>query len=286
MARMPIARATKRRANTGAAQAFRLDDANNAFIALVNISRRQVQGRGRGARTLFNPGQIDGDKTKMCIQEVTHKVGMKMYANRKLQLRPMTIQRGRRLLALARELAKQGYSDPFFTALARQYPTWAQRNEVDVAYEKRRLISARNVYKQKFGMLPPETMSVEQIEASNRDVFKGASGDMGAEAKYDPFLNLQDADLSGLLDDVPSQDEQLLKPNEAKLSEEEEGGGDEEPESLESLKARVESSTAAEIAQVKKILAEQYGIKSFRGNPGLAKLKEILAGATAAKAAS
>lgn len=274
MARMQMARATRSRPPSKAPTTggpLHLASAPENWVCLVNISREQVQGKGQGHVTLLNPGQLDGPYNRQCMQEVRKGAGLKMWKNRKAALKVMTIGRGRKLRALAEALAKSGVRDAFFVALGRMFPDFRGQCEFDRAASKKRLVAARNLYKRRVGVYPPDEMPLAEIQAKNRDAVGSSESSLGEADDFDMFAEQNEPDIDEMIAEFEREQREhvpLTPPPEVDESP--------EPEGPEELRARVEDSEEARIAVIKKRLAEEFGVTRFNGRPGLAKLQQIL----------
>lgn len=271
------------KAQTPGKETWRFDGANESFVAVLSVSRYQIQARGKGAIAIFNPGAIDGPKHRMAVQELSAKVANKMWHARKAAIKLTSIQNGRRLIALARELDKRNVPDPYFKALGRLFPQFGGVSEFDIAMEKRRKIAVRNQYNKKFGALPDDSWTTDQVEAKIKGRIADIECVLEEAADFDPFMDpsVQETNAANLMREVDDaldavRDSGGQIPQDAFEDDDEEEILD-EPPPIEEVKKAVLSTEAADIAQLKAILSEKYGIKKFAGNPGAKRLREILA---------
>lgn len=249
------------------------------WVAVINTSRQQIQAKGRGARTIFNPGDIGADQKRRAVQFISTKHAKQMVYNARAFLKAIPLKRGKMLLKLAEELQKQGVRDAYFVALARLYPQFGTRNELDVKREQRELAQLRTRFKAEFGIEPDAGASREELKAKLNDkvnafekgwlVTDGADdielddlGDepVGHEATV-PDIHYRDDD------DEPDEDD--IAP---------------EPEPLEKVKKQVVQSDDARRAELLRQL-NAVGIRPH-GRTGTGKLQELLAKTLAAQSAT
>ncbi len=248
---------------------------DTSHVALLNVTRQQVQAWGRGVPIIFNPGDIGKNPDRNAVQfPIEYKTAKQMHANRREYIKAVSVASAKKLLEFARELEKKGSSDPYFSALARgghihrDFPKWAGKSAVDAKREDRILANLRKRYSAKFGgEIPEQSWSASELRRRIGDFARQSMGDGWSvnddsltDDTTEPDFNHhnRNADLEEI-EDEPEEEEEEIR----------------EPEPVARVAARVENSEDAVRAELMQKLKAR-GINPH-GRTGTEKLKQLLA---------